>query len=100
MWSQVKEKKIVVITDLDGTLLDQRTYSYEPSLPAVARLRELKISLVLCSSKTAAEIIPLQRELGLKDPFICESGGAVYFSPRDFKFSLAGMKTKKLFHVI
>ena len=100
MWSQVKEKKIVVITDLDGTLLDQRTYSYEPSLPAVARLRELKISLVLCSSKTAAEIIPLQRELGLKDPFICESGGAIYFPQRYFKFPVAGMKPKMLFDVI
>jgi len=100
MWSQVKEKKIVVITDLDGTLLDQRTYSCEPSLPAVARLRELKIPLVLCSSKTAAEIIPLQRELGLKDPFICESGGAIYFPRRYFEFPVAGLKPKRLFDVI
>ena len=100
MPAELKEKFLVVITDLDGTLLDQQTYSYESSLAAVARLRAQEIPLVLCSSKTAAEIIPLQRELGLKDPFICESGGAIYLPRSYFPFRIAAMKPRRLLDVI
>lgn len=100
MPAELKDKTVVVITDLDGTLLDQRTYSYESSLAAVARLRAQEIPLVLCSSKTAAEIIPLQRELGLKDPFICESGGAIYLPQNYFSLPIAAMHSRGLFDVI
>jgi len=100
MPAELKEPFRVVITDLDGTLLDQQTYSYQPSLPAVARLRELEIPLVVCSSKTAAEIVPLQLQLGLKDPFICESGGAVYLPRNYFPFPTAAIQSRGLFDVI
>ncbi|MBI1997908.1 MAG: HAD-IIB family hydrolase [Deltaproteobacteria bacterium] len=100
MQSQVNKKKIVVITDLDGTLLDQNTYSYELSLPAVERLRARGVPLVFCSSKTQSEILLLWRALRLKDPFICENGGAIYFPRRYFEFPVAGLKPKRLFDVI
>jgi len=100
MPAKLKEKSLVVITDLDGTMLDQRTYSYEQSLAAVARLRAREIPLVFCSSKTAAEIIPLQRKLGLKDPFICESGGAIYLPQKYFPFAIAALKPRKFLDVI
>ncbi len=79
---------LVVITDLDGSLLDQLTYSYDASLPALARLRSLDIPLVLCSSKTRSEIEPIWEELGLSDPFIVENGGAIYFRPDYFPFPI------------
>ena len=90
----------MIITDVDGTLIDQRTYSYELSLPAVRRLQAKQIPIVLCSTKTSAEIILLWRELELDDPFICENGGAIYM-PRDYlKVALLGLKTDGPFEVL
>jgi mannosyl-3-phosphoglycerate phosphatase len=71
--------QLLVVTDLDGTLLDEQSYRYDASLPAVRALQALKIPLVLCSSKTKSEMEFLWRELGLSDPFICENGGAIWF---------------------
>ena len=95
-----RSSRLIVITDVDGTLIDQRTYSYELSLPAVRRLQEKRIPIVLCSTKTSAEIILLWRELELDDPFICENGGAIYM-PRDYlKVTLLGLKTDGPFEVL
>lgn len=58
-------RNLIVFTDLDGTLLDHETYSHAKALPALERLRELEIPLILASSKTAAEIVPLRAALGL-----------------------------------
>jgi mannosyl-3-phosphoglycerate phosphatase len=79
---------LVVVTDLDGTLLDEETYSYEDARPALEELRAQEIPLVLCSSKTIAEIEPLRRELRLEEPFIVENGGALVV-PKDAR-GLAG----------
>jgi len=67
----------VLITDLDGTLLDYETYSFEPALPSLGRLRALEIPVVLCSSKTDAEIRFIQHEMNDRGPIIVENGGAV-----------------------
>ena len=48
----------LVITDLDGTLLDGETYDVRPAQPGLDALRERRVSLVLCSSKTRAEMEP------------------------------------------
>lgn len=57
-------ENLIIFTDLDGTLLDHETYSHAEALPALNRLKQLEIPLILASSKTAAEIIPLRAELG------------------------------------
>jgi mannosyl-3-phosphoglycerate phosphatase len=67
----------VVFTDLDGTLLDHHDYGFEPALGALESLKAAGIPVVLCSSKTEAEIRMLQREMGVRAPLICENGGAV-----------------------
>jgi predicted mannosyl-3-phosphoglycerate phosphatase (HAD superfamily) len=46
---------IVIFTDLDGTLLDDSSYSFEPAHEALAEVRIRKIPLILCTSKTRAE---------------------------------------------
>ena len=48
-------KKLIVFTDLDGTLLDS-VYSFRKALPALKAVKEKNIPLILCSSKTRAEI--------------------------------------------
>ena len=85
---------LVIITDLDGTLLDQRTYSYEACLAAIRKVRSLEVPLILCSSKTRSEMEPLWKELKLKDPFIVENGGAIYVMPDYFPFPIENLKIK------
>jgi mannosyl-3-phosphoglycerate phosphatase len=75
----------VVFTDLDGTLLDARSYSYAAAAPALRLLSESRIPLVLCTSKTRAETEVWRARLGNTHPFIVENGGAAvvpagYFS--------------------
>lgn len=70
-------RRTVVVTDLDGCLLDETTYSYEAAEEALAVLSARSIPLVLCSSKTRSELETLARTLGTGAPFIVENGGAV-----------------------
>jgi mannosyl-3-phosphoglycerate phosphatase len=94
------EKRIVVFSDLDGTLLDHTSYSFEPSLPALAALREKNIPLILCTSKTRAEIEPLRRLLANTHPFIPENGGAVFIPRGCFHFPFPFTWTVKGYSVI
>ncbi len=71
----------LIFTDLDGTLLDANSYEWAPAAPALELCRRRGYPVVLVSSKTRAEMLPLQRALGVSDPFVCENGGAVYFPP-------------------
>jgi len=72
-----------VFTDLDGTLLDAVTYSFDAARPALDALRVRRVPLVLVSSKTRAEIEPLRFRVELLHPFIVENGGAV-FIPKEY----------------
>ncbi|MBE0618185.1 MAG: HAD-IIB family hydrolase, partial [Proteobacteria bacterium] len=67
----------IVFSDLDGTLLDHESYGWEPARPALRALRQAGVPLVLCSSKTRAEMLEVQHRLGVTGPFIPENGGAV-----------------------
>ena len=73
----------VVFTDLDGTLFDHYTYSWQPALSALRQLQALNIPIIINTSKTAAEVIPIQKELGISSPFIVENGSALYI-PKGF----------------
>jgi mannosyl-3-phosphoglycerate phosphatase len=83
MPSMTTTRKLVIFTDLDGTLLDRNTYSFEPAQPALDLIRQKDIPLVLSSSKTGAEIEFYRKELENGHPFISENGGAV-FVPKDY----------------
>lgn len=79
---------LVLFTDLDGTLLDERSYSYDAARPAVDMIRKRHVLLVPCTSKTCAEVWPLQDEMGIHHPFIVENGGAFYLPSRMFGMSI------------
>jgi mannosyl-3-phosphoglycerate phosphatase len=68
----------VVLSDLDGTLLDHATYDWEPARETLADLDRRGIPVVLASSKTRAEIELWRERLGNRAPFVCENGGALY----------------------
>jgi mannosyl-3-phosphoglycerate phosphatase len=91
---------LVVITDLDATLLDEETYDYSPAGEALARLEELGIPLVLNSSKTRAEMEYWRQSLGNRDPFIVENGGAIFIPEGYFGFEPEGAVRRDGYHVI
>ena len=69
----------LVFSDLDGTLLDADTYEFTPAREAIKFLKEHQFPLILCSSKTKAEIEVYHKKMGLKTcPFISENGGAIF----------------------
>jgi len=86
------KKQLVVFTDLDGTLLDDR-YSFHNALPALGLLEEQHIPLVLCTSKTRSEIELCREQLKNEDPFISENGGGIYI-PKKAKFKYQTSKFK------
>ena len=76
----------IVFSDLDGTLLEHDTYSCDSAMPAILALREQNIPLVLCSSKTRAEMESWREKMGNPHPFIVENGGAIYVPRGYFPF--------------
>lgn len=80
--------RLIVITDLDGTLLDFHSYSFDMAKPALRLLKRHKIPVVCCSSKTAEEIKYWRKKIRIDYPFICENGSAVYF-PKDQFITIA-----------
>lgn len=65
---------LVIFTDLDGTLLDHRTYSVRAALPAVDLLIRRKVPIIPVSSKTAQEIRQWVKLLDLEGVFVSENG--------------------------
>jgi mannosyl-3-phosphoglycerate phosphatase family protein len=74
----------VVVTDLDGTLLEHETYAWEDARQALDLLRRSNVPIVFCTSKTRAETEFWQRRLDIRHPFIVENGGAVLAPPGHF----------------
>lgn len=72
-----RRPELLVLTDLDGSLLDAVTYSFTEAREALAALGERDIPLIPVSSKTRAELEALLLSLGVSGPFVIENGGAV-----------------------
>ena len=69
---------LLIFSDLDGSLLDIHTYDWQPAMPWLDRLQDNQIPIILCSSKTAAEMLDIQQDLGLEGlPFIAENGAVI-----------------------
>jgi len=85
----------IIFTDLDGTLLDHRTYSYQAAVPALNRIVSLSVPLILSSSKTAAELEEIRKALKLKDPFVSENGGGIHF-PEEGEVVTLGLSCQEL----
>lgn len=76
----------IIFTDLDGTLLDADTYSYEKANDTLKMLKKLDIPIVFCTSKTRAEIEFWRKKIGNTDPFISENGGGIFIPKNYFSF--------------
>ena len=78
-------KKILVFTDLDGTLLDHYTYQTDDATEMIATLKLNAIDIIPNSSKTLPEISLIREQLDLFSPFIIENGAAVFIPINYFK---------------
>jgi len=83
-------RRLIVFTDLDGSLLNHGDYSWEAARPALDRIRELGIPLVICTSKTRQEVNVIREEIGISGPFIVENGGGIFLPPEYDTLPLGG----------
>ncbi|MFT5661208.1 MAG: mannosyl-3-phosphoglycerate phosphatase [Sulfurimonas sp.] len=74
--------KYLVYSDLDGTLLNHDDYCFKDASEALSYLQTKSIPLIIVTSKTFAEVKPLQEKLNIKCPFIVENGAGI-FIPSD-----------------
>lgn len=94
------KETLVVFTDLDGTLLDSATYSFDAAREALTALRNRKIPLVIVSSKTRTEIEPIRLQLRNLHPFIVENGGAIVIPAHYFAFPLTDAVLRGNDHIV
>lgn len=69
---------LIIFTDLDGTLLNQEDYDYQPAIPILNQLKKQQIPVIPVTSKTRSEVEGLRQEIGLSDPFIVENGSGIF----------------------
>jgi mannosyl-3-phosphoglycerate phosphatase len=76
-----------VFCDLDDTLFESHALSADGTARrALDLLERAHVPLVLCSSRTRAEIEGIHQALGISQPFVAESGAAVYVPEGYFAF--------------
>ena len=69
--------RVILMTDLDGTLMDANTFTYEAIKATVKEYLAGGINIILNSSKTAAEMDHLCHEFDYSFTYICENGAAI-----------------------
>lgn len=77
--------KIIIFTDLDGTLLHPKTYAFKEARAALRLIKEKGIPLILCSSKTRAEMEVYRKKLDNEHPFVSENGGGIFIPKAYFR---------------
>jgi mannosyl-3-phosphoglycerate phosphatase len=91
-------RRLIVFTDLDGTLLDHTSYDWRPAKPAMEQLDKRGYPLIFASSKTFAEISKLRDQTGNTHPAIIENGGAIVIPPRYFADQSGENEIKPVIH--
>ncbi len=76
-------ERCLVVTDMDGTLLNHHDYRVDAARPMLEKLERASIPVIFNTSKTLAELLELTQQLDNHHPFIVENGSAIYI-PRDY----------------
>ena len=75
--------KIIIFTDLDGTLLNEENFSFKQIITFIKNLLKLdNFFIFFISSKTKEEMINLRKKMNINVPLIYENGAGIY----DLKF--------------
>jgi len=91
--------KPIIFTDLDGTLLNEN-YTFKDAIPALKLIKDKKIPLIFCTSKTEPETKIYIKKTKINHPFIVENGGAIFVPNNYFDFKFNYNKTKNNYFVI
>ena len=93
-------ENLIIFTDLDGTLLDLNTYSFQEAKEALRLVTSERIPVIFCSAKTMAEQEVYRDELKINDPFIVENGGAIFIEKDYFPFLYEYQRSFAAYNVI
>lgn len=90
---------LVIFSDLDGALLDPHSYSFSEASDALNSIQSAGIPLVLCTSRTRAQIELFRGRLPCH-PVVVENGSAILIPSGYFPFSIPGMQRRNRFETI
>ncbi len=90
----------IIYTDLDGTLLDSDTYSYDSAKDTLDKINKKNIPLIICTSKTRAEIEFFREKIDNYHPFISENGGGIFIPKNYFDVSFDYDKKEDNYYIL
>ena len=90
----------LIVSDLDGTLLDHYDYSHAAVDELLPELEQKRIPLILNSSKTFTELMEIRASLRNQHPFIIENGSAIFIPVGYFAQKPPEVKTQDDFWVM
>lgn len=90
----------VVVSGIDGGLLDPLTHGHDAARPALAALARLGVPLVLCTGRTRTEAAFVSRILGLNAPMIVENGAELLIPPGFLERGVPGAQWNGEHHVL
>jgi len=93
-------RQILIFTDLDGTLIDHDTYDFKEAKPALDMVRQMGIPVIICSSKTRAEIQLYRLRMDLSGPFITENGGGIFIPANALNLTGVSFVDREQYHVV
>ncbi len=76
-------KKVIIVSDLDGTLLPPSKIPLERDLAAIRRFEAAGGRFAIATGRTIQAAIRYQEMLGLQSPMIVYNGAAIYDSVQD-----------------
>lgn len=76
-------KKLIIVSDLDGTLLPPSKIPLERDLAAIRRFEAAGGKFAIATGRTIQAAIRYQTMLGLQNPMIVYNGAAIYDSVQD-----------------
>jgi mannosyl-3-phosphoglycerate phosphatase len=90
----------LVVSGIDGCILDPLTRDYAPARPAIAQLARLHLPLVLCSTRSRAEVAFVARVLGLDAPLVAENGALLLVPHAHLRGGVPGGERDGDWHVL
>ena len=85
---KLKNVTLMVFTDIDGTFIDNDVFFEGQNFEIARKLVHENHILVFNSSKTFEEIKYMQEKSKTLFPFICETGGGIYYTNSLYKESV------------
>ncbi len=74
-------RRLLLFTDLDGTLMHPVTYEYDAAIPVIQELARQGHWVIPTTSKTRREVEAFVKRVGALGAFVVENGSAVFIPP-------------------